>query len=241
MECRDLIFEKLAFSVTWDLSADPPREFLHYSPVLDVISELLKEETNPMSLKNDLLRETIGAGDTPFAMLREVIDRILDREHGKYIGGILNRVAEVAGPLGDLDGNSLFGRVEQCQRLMCSSFKTSAPNTPDMIPDAAREAYERAIDDALLMHPFRQGESILANQVFEAFLYAGALRGEFGPEIGNRVIEELTSADYLPNRLLAEFIWKVPTLLRTTESRRLIWASFTIHSSAVIRIDATSD
>ena len=205
LDCRDLIFEKLAFSVTGDLAGDSARDFLHYPPVLDVISELLKEETNPMALKNELLGQSIGAGDKPFAMLQDVIDRLLDREHGKYIGAIQNRVSETAGALEALDWDSLFGRQEQCHRLLCSSFGASLPDVPPQIPNAARAVYGRAVDDALLMHTFRQGESILANQVFEAFLHASALRGLFGGELEDLVREALTSVDRLPNRLLAEF------------------------------------
>ena len=85
LECRDLISERLAFSVTGELSGDSAHDFLHYPPVLDVVSTLLNEESNPMTLKNELSRKPIGAGDTPFALLQEVVERILDREKGKFI------------------------------------------------------------------------------------------------------------------------------------------------------------
>ena len=41
-ECRDLVFEQLAFSVTQEPSSDTANEFLHYPPVLDVVSTLLR-------------------------------------------------------------------------------------------------------------------------------------------------------------------------------------------------------
>ena len=54
LECRDLIFERLAFSVTQNGRSESASAFLHYPPVLDVIATLLREESNFNQLKRKM-------------------------------------------------------------------------------------------------------------------------------------------------------------------------------------------
>ena len=206
-DCRELIFQQLAFS-TGVSSGDESREFLHYPPVLDVIVELLAEETNLQSLRNDLQSEADTLGDESVGLLQNVIRRILEREQKKkLLPTIRPKFDERAAQLGWSDWESLYSIPEQCNRILGKVLGVSITATPQTLPNEFTRDYEESVDEWLPQHPFLQGIDRFANSVFQSYLYARALRGDFGDELRLQTAKELLDPQKFGarTRLLAEF------------------------------------
>ncbi len=202
-----MIFEQLAFSA--GLSAESGnREFLHYPPVLDVIVELLDNETNFQTLKNDLEASDSGLQNESLNLLWTVIDRILEREQKEKLLPIVeSRFAERANQLRWAGWESLYTSSEQCKRLLGRVLNASVPYTPDMLPNDFRDEYEEIVMESLPTHPFVQGVDRFANSVFRSYLFARALRGDFDEDLRLRTADVLMAPENLQarTRLLAEF------------------------------------
>ena len=203
IECRDLIFQQLEVPISNGSDNDTTNEFLHYPPVLDVISVLLNREGNLMALKNFLENQT---PETSVRLLREVIDHILKREQQqKVVPRFLERLSlEDRQPLRKIT-ESLYDSDEQAQRLLASVLDVSVDCTPHILPLNVEAEYNRAVEIALTDHPFLRGVNRFANSVFESYLYARALRGDFGHPLSGRVADVLLDSSSLPRTLLAEF------------------------------------
>ena len=206
-DCRDLIFEQLAFSVTEDPERDSARDFLHYPPVLDVVATLLKDESNPTRLKSSLTNQLNDAQDSSIQLLQSVISRILEREQTKILPAIQQSLNDVAESFNWSDWNSLYSSEEQCKRLLGSVFHRQVSSLPDELPDALKAIYENSdeILTGLSEHPFLQGVDKFANRVFESYLYSRALRDDFGYDLKRLVTNDLINQERLPTRLLAAF------------------------------------
>ena len=202
LECRDLIFKHLAFSVTEDGSRETASKFLHYPPVLDVVATLLKEETNPKVLKNFLDAPSSIIQGRSIELLQKVIDRILDRETNK----IKPRVKEAMNAsITQRQLESVYSRNEQCKRLLASVFNKQISASPEELPLSIRAAYEKMVETWLGEHPFLQGRDNLANSVFKAYLYARGIQGDLGNDLMESTSADLLNPERLPVRLLAEF------------------------------------
>lgn len=207
-ECRDLIFEKLAFSVTDGDEADSASEFLHYPPVLDVVATLLRDESNLMDLKNSLLQSADALPDSSIQLLLNVIERLLRREQKeKLLPALQLSLNQVATAHNWSDWESLYGSNEQCRRLLGSIYGEQVTVESLALPTQVREAYERApeVITILPMHPFLQGTGNFTNRVFEAYVHAHALLGEYGNRFKDLVTATLMDPKRLPTRLLAAF------------------------------------
>ncbi len=204
LECRDLIFDQLAFSVSGNLVADTTREFLHYPPVLDVIATLLDPLGNPVNLKNELENAATGSNDTARSLLMDVIEHILLRERDKILPALeatlLTGSTHSELPTGDV----LCGTDIQCERLLAKVLGASVVPPPGL-PAELQYDYESVMSLALEEHPFLQGMDRFANSVFQSYLFALALRNKFGAPLKDRVTQELLRVKYKPTRLLAEF------------------------------------
>ena len=203
VECRDLIFQQLEAPMKDGPDSETTDEFLHYPPVLDVISVLLNRERNLMALKNFLEGQT---PETSVKLLRDVMDHILEREQQeKVVPAILqNLAAEDRQSLLHIK-DSLYSRDEQGERLLAGVLEISVDCTPNAVPLKLGAAYNTAVEVAMTDHPFLRGVSRFANSVFESYLYARALRGDFSDALTNRVQDVLLESSNLPTTLLAEF------------------------------------
>ena len=207
-ECRDLIFEKLAFSVTAGTEADSAREFLHYPPVLDVVATLLRDESNLMDLKNSLLQSAEALPDSSIQLLLNVIERLLYREQReKLLPALQLSLNQVATAHNWSDWESLYGKNEQCRRLLGSIYGEQVTFSAQTLPAQVRQAYEQApeVITILPMHPFLQGTGNFTNRVFEAYVQAHALLGDYGDHFKDLVTATLMDPTRLPTRLLAAF------------------------------------
>ena len=204
-ECRDLIFRQLASSIQDDDESISSYDFLHYPPVLDVITTLLNQESNPMELKNNLARGSTGTAKRQLEVLQEVIDHLLVREQEKLARPLAETFEslnpnEIPPPM-----DRLYAAEEQCKRLLSDVFDTNVDATPEGLSGTLAVAYEDVVNQALLMHPFTQGVGQFANSVFRSYLHALALDGSAGGELREKATSELSKKDYTPTRLLAEF------------------------------------
>ena len=204
-ECRDLIFEQLAFSVSEQAARDIDSEFLHYPPVLDVIATLLRDETNLIRFKNSLTDPTARAEDKSIQLVQKVIVSILEREQEKVLPQLKEALGSSA-PAAWSGWDSLYTAREQSRRLLESVLGVPAvTDAPLGMPQRLQNDYEERVKTGLEEHPFLDGAGRFANSVFMSYLYARALRGDYGTSFKNVVTAELLKPDQLPIRLVAEF------------------------------------
>lgn len=208
-ECRKMVFDQLASSVTEGPGSDVPSEFLHYPPVLDVIVTLIEAEDNPLQLKNYLQDQNATTVGSPVSLLANVIEHILDREqHEKIIPQLQSLLPSTADFDPAIDWGALFTRDEQCQRLLAIVLDVPSVNPHVPLQEHSRSVYEQHISSHLQYHPFLQGVDKFANSVFESYLFALALSSKLGNVLRDRVTAELIKPDLLPTRLLGEFYLK---------------------------------
>ena len=206
VECRDLIFQQLEAPMKDRPDFESVNEFLHYPPVLDVISVLLKTEPNHISLKNILSERN---PETSGKLIRGMMDHILQREHEKFVPTFIGEKIVDGGDELLKSSDKLYTELEQSQRLLASVLDVSLDCNPAILPSELRADYEEAIEFALTIHPFVQGVNRFANSVFQSYLYARALRGDFGDGLSVRVTEELLGSSGLAQPLLAEFYFDI--------------------------------
>ena len=203
VECRDLIFQQLEAPMKDGPDSETTNEFLHYPPVLDVISVLLNREGNLMALKNFLESQT---PETAVKLLHDVMNHILEREQQeKFIPAFSGKLAEKDRQRVPAISDSLYTKDEQGKRLLASVLDASTDCTPAVLPVQLEAEYISAVKESLIDHPFLRGENRFANSVFQSYLYARALRGDFGDDLSSRVTGLLSESTSLPTTLLAEF------------------------------------
>ena len=168
-ECRDLIFEQLAFS-TSIASEDESREFLHYPPVLDVIADLLIGETNPQILRNELQAKSSTLGNESLDLLYNVIGRILLREQKeKLLPAIRSALGDRIAQVGLVNWDQLCTPIEQSRRLLGRVLDVPVSAVPAPLPDEFRDQYEEIVGEWLPQHSFVQGIDRFANSVFQSY------------------------------------------------------------------------
>lgn len=207
-ECRELIFDRLAFSTVEDNEENASDDFLHYPPTLDAIVALLDGESNLSNLRDYLADGANGSRNKPLGLLHEVMSRILEREQKeKFLPIAKKKLAERASQQGWNQWDSLYSDDEQCKRLLAKVLNTTPNATPESLPSELKGDYEQVIDEWISQHPFLQHVGEFANSVFQSYLYARALRGETGQDLNDRVTRELLDPQRLSKktRLLAEF------------------------------------
>ena len=213
-DCRDLIFDQLAQSVTEMHKTEAAKEiaikeFVHYPPVLDVVATLLNKETNPIVLKNSLEQGSSAAQGQSVDLVKDVIIRILKREqHEKVIPAAKQRLGKLAQNNDWSNWEALYSIEEQCNRLLNSVLHKDVSivqSSTDVLPDQLRSEYEDVVRGFFDDHPFWQNPGKLANPVFQSYLYARGLVGDFGNELAEQIAQQLYGQEMLPSRLLAEF------------------------------------
>ena len=179
------------------------REFVGYAPVLEVLADFLyvpnyrKLEQQMAEFPNDLYPKSQHPA---WKFLLDVVIRLLDREKDKLVDAFRPSVET------EIDGwnawNTLYGRDEQCERVLCSSFGLDSPTRPQHLPVEIRSAYEDAIN--IFDHAFVKDEHFFTNVVFRDYLYSWALKH------GSTAVTETTKSvlagnEYRSSPLLAHF------------------------------------
>lgn len=213
-EARDLLFTRLRDAVRGNRNeqeaAAEIRTFLGYAPVLDAMAIRLVREPNWSKQKQEITESMEAArADSkhhPAAILRQVIEAVLSREHEQKLVSNLKPVLEpLAKATGWSDWAQLYSIDEQCARILARhlDFPTKIGQSLKLPPDLAAP-YEEHLSSWLPEHPFLRDGKTIVNVVFEAYLFARALSEDLG---GARAAVEarLRQPSYLPTRLLSEF------------------------------------
>lgn len=214
IEARDLLFGKLREAVrgarTEADARDDVRAFVGYAPVLDAMAVRLASNPNWVAQRNDIEASlTAGSGPVEFRpamILRQVIDAVLSREHEQKLLANLRPVLEpTAQALGWSNWPILYNPDEQCARVLARHLGVPTDIGSTLkLPQLLAAQYEEQLASWLPEHPFLRDGHAFANVVFEAYVYARALRGELH-QSQSHVETRLSQPAYLPNRLLGEF------------------------------------
>lgn len=206
-EARDLLLDRLEAAIAGsqpnEVTAAEARDFVGYAPVLEAVSVLLAGEGNLGQLRARLEREArsgaaTGESDRPAALLRNVVKRILEREHeAKLVANIKPALQALAQQAGWADWARLYTVEEQCERLVAKLL--DIPYQPSLVlPNQLAAQYEQQLAAWLPEHPFlREG-----NSVFTSFLFARAV---LDITQAADVEAHLASRAYKPSRLFADF------------------------------------
>ena len=126
-EARDLLFTRLRDAVQGNRNeqeaAAEIRTFLGYAPVLDAMAIRLVREPNWSKQKQEITESMEAArADSkhhPAAILRQVIEAVLSREHEQKLVSNLKPVLEpLAKATGWSDWAQLYSIDEQCARVL---------------------------------------------------------------------------------------------------------------------------
>jgi hypothetical protein len=204
-EARDLILDRLEQAIAGsqpnDVTAGEARDFVGYAPVLEAVSVLLAGEGNWEQLRARVqaeIMEGANAQNRATALLRSVVERILQREHeAKLIANIKPVLQGAAQQAGWSNWSQLYTSTEQCERLVAKLVGIPYHAALNL-PGPVEALYEQHISSWLPEHPFlRDG-----NSVFTSFLFANAV---FGTKQRAEVEAHLASRTYKPSRLFADF------------------------------------
>lgn len=183
--------------------------FLGYAPVLDAMAVRLASNPNWAAQKQEIAALETSRGDStqrPAAILRQILEAILAREHEQKLLVNLKPLLEpYARASRWSEWDRLYSLDEQCARVLARhlDFPTTVGQSLNLPPDFAAR-YEEQLSSWLPEHPFLRDGKTITNVVFEAYLFARALGEDVG---GSRrsVEARLRQPSHLPSRLLGEF------------------------------------
>lgn len=183
----------------------PVREFVGYSPVLEVLADFLND-TNYHRLTQQMsdMGTSLYSTDTnvTWKFLRTVVTNLLEREQRKQLDAFRSTVEVAAAAANWNAWDSVYGFDEQCERILCNSFSMNAPVLPQNLPLSIQQPYEDSINMA--DHPFVKDERHFANVVFRDYLFSWALKN--GSTAVKKTLKTyLAGDDYRPSPLLAHF------------------------------------
>ena len=166
-QARDNVLEKLGAAFTSSTREDDAfLSFIGYPPVLDAIATLLRTEVNYHRISSEL--SDVTNGSLEIDLLIRIANYLLDRERtAKAMPNFINQIADQADEqLATRLRNSLYGKEEQCARVLSLALSQSFPR--QMIMDKAlNEQYENALEPWCPEHPFLEDRHV-RNAVFEA-------------------------------------------------------------------------
>ncbi len=206
---RDLMFRHLEQAIQGPAGAAQAaaaREFLGYAPVLEAVAILLAGERNYSELRSTLEQQLVGVDkDAPLNLLRNVVERILERERVEKVQRNLRPALEsIADTSNWSDWDSLYTPDEQCKRVL-GQVLGIAPEIPFDGSSSLRAQYELQIATWVPEHPFLRDGHTIANTVFSSYLVARALGTELGDDLFQAVRSRVQEPTYRPSRLLADF------------------------------------
>ena len=201
LSVRRLLSNNPADDDSWN--EDLVREFIGYAPVLEVLADFLNVP-NYYGLEQQMAGFTSALystnQDDAWKFLRNVVASLLDREQTKLVDPFRSS-AEAEMP-GWNAWDTLYGRHEQCERVLSRSFGLHSPNLPQQFPLESRKIYEDAI--SIPDHVFVKDERHFANVVFRDYLFSWALKhGSAGVRESTK--SHLAGIEYSPSPLLAHF------------------------------------
>ena len=182
------------------------REFAGYAPVLEVLSDFLDDgnyfrlQQQMSSLGGNL--DLVEPQHAAWKFLRDIVSGLLSREQEKLLNPLKDEIEQEARSANWEDWGKLYTGDEQCERVLCHSFKLPAPVLPEDVPPKVRVAYTKAIE--ISDHAFVKDEVEFTNVVFRDFLYAWSLR-RGSKSVKDAVELRLVEESYKTSPLLAHF------------------------------------
>lgn len=160
-----VLLSQKGFDLTTDWNR--AREFLGYAPVLIAVSESLAV-SNPSKEYS----ANLNATSTPWALIADIVNRIMVREQGKFMQS-MHDVLAAHNPIENDDLPSAFYTPrEQAIRLLCLLQGRSSPVLPpSTLPTELREIYEASAMQFTADHPFLR-DRVAASPVFSDYVHA---------------------------------------------------------------------
>lgn len=177
-EFRDALFLDLATALDPRIGGasdywEEVEAFLGYPPVVIALAERLAVD-NPAAAMREFasLKSTSGQPMLRGALLRRIVEQILDRESDK----VRTRLGETMGIRPETgEREILYGPDEQAARLLDYTGTVGLRlEQPAALMDAERAEYEEKIQSFLADHPFLYGRAF-ANVVFRDYVRAWAV------------------------------------------------------------------
>jgi hypothetical protein len=205
---------KKLFNLVYKLLDVPPANawsepavvsFLGYAPVLEALTDYLNH-SNYQALLVELDSEADTARD-PWRFLAEVVDKLLSRESTKWQTPLQSSLGSLTKETGWNAWDSLYGKYEQCRRVLEFTLKLPPGPMEAKIPLSLANEYESMMNlNIVPQHPFLDGR-VFANVVFKEYLYAwGLTNGYKGLTDGLRKLMRDRSEPFLPSQLFSRFI-----------------------------------
>nr|MBD5377843.1 hypothetical protein [Bacteroides sp.] len=182
----NFIFKSLGDCLSGGMTSNKSMaDFLGYAPVLDTIVEMLKDQSNPLQLLEDLKRRN----NRNITLLQDIIENIMDREQEKF----LNALDQLQSQYPPSYKTNLYTRTEQIQRLMYGMTKMPFIASPTEDSEFNR-AYNDLASNWFSNHPFITNWKI-ENPVFEAYILVhSAQMGNLMPLIDQYLWDKATPA-----------------------------------------------
>lgn len=170
---RDRIFSEIAQALGAKESSKAEKywpeveSFLGYPPVLMVLAEKLAVDNPDAALQSGTTLQGSGNRTSQGALLRQIVEGLLDREHEK----VRAHIAKSLG-LPDEVSNQLYLREEQALHILKHLSGLPVKNTEyGMLDPANRSAYEDLIQPFIPDHPFISA-GVFGNIVFSDYVRA---------------------------------------------------------------------
>lgn len=177
---RNYILDSLEafFKSESEISKRQAERFIGYAPVLVSIVRLLKDEKNFLELKNELER----GNAKNIALLKEIVEFTMNREHDKVKDAVRSLLQEADIPDIESVVDQAYGYTEQCARVLAKVCETSYRRNLTDNP-AVNDRYEELADNWLKQHPFLADKEI-DNIVFEAYIISSLIdNGQFREQV----------------------------------------------------------
>ena len=166
-DTRDLILQQLDafFENESDLNRRQSERFIGYAPVLkSIVALLVGYGENYFQIKADIE----GNKSKNVALIRDIVEMILNREQKKIEDGVRNILLECHYSDIEAKVKQAYGIEEQCARILCS-VNGGEYNTPLTDDAVINQRYEELIKNWFVEHPFLVKKEI-QNIVFEAYI-----------------------------------------------------------------------
>lgn len=185
-EAREALFRLIVETVytpdaaeTWTPEL---QQFLGYAPVLEVLTQYLRTANyGKLVVEISSWRTHGGYSGSQWRLLRELVEKILDREQDKFSNQVWNQMAPYL--LNSATGKAAFYTPdEQCARLLAvMRVEVPLPQLPASLPEEVRGAYEEAARTAISNHPFLLDQREFVNVVFRDYVFAKTLHDRIAP------------------------------------------------------------
>lgn len=181
--------------------------FLGYPPVVLALAEYLDVD-NFFQLRKDLdqLGSAAEGRSGAWGLVATIVEAILDRERGKVVDRVKDRLEPLLDDDPWSDWGSLYTHLEQCVRVYDWVLKrpTSHAQLPSL-PVKLREEYLSSVDMTVPQHPFVGGGRDFASVVFRDYATALVLaKGASNEQAAARA--DMQSRNQLATPLLGRFL-----------------------------------